>query len=232
MESSILDLGCIKNIDVINRFVELRDKRVIDAGCGALAMSRQLADGGANVMAIDPDPIQAAKNREEKIDRIEFVETGADQLPAEDQSIDGVVFSYSLHHVPEKIYPQVFAEVLRVLKPDGFLYVIEPIDGALNQVMRLYHNEDRERAAAQRALEALAKPNFEQCDVVTYHSWTQYESWDDYADQFVRKSFNTLYTEADVRRDEVRETFERLGAPDYRFKAPKMVMCLQGKRDS
>ena len=37
-----------------------------------------------------------------------------------------------------------------------------------------------------------------------------------------------IYTEADVRRAEVKEAFQQLGGPDYRFKSPKQVMVLKG----
>jgi ubiquinone/menaquinone biosynthesis C-methylase UbiE len=227
---AVRDLGCVTNIEVIKTFIDLNGANVIDAGCGSMTFTRQLSEGGANVTAIDPDPVQAKKNRDgDLIDGINFVECGAEKLPVEDSSIDGIFFAYSLHHVPRKLYQEVFHEIRRVLNDDGFLYVIEPIDCPLNQVMTLFHDEEIEREAAQRALRDLANPMFEKADVVKYNSWRQFESFDDFATQFTSKSFNTLYTEDDVRRKEVRELFERLGAPDYRFAAPKQVNYYQRK---
>jgi ubiquinone/menaquinone biosynthesis C-methylase UbiE len=223
------DLGCITNIEVVNRYVSLPGRLVIDAGCGDMVMSRQFADCGASVLAIDPDPIQAELNRKSgPIENIEFMETGADRISVESQSVDGVFFCYSLHHIPQEIYPQVFEEVLRVLKPDGFLFVIEPMDCPFNDVMKLFHNEDRERAAAWQALEELAVTSFNSAEVVTYHSFAQYESFEHFAMRLASRSFNSLYTEADVRRPEVREAFERIGKPDYLFQSPKQVMILKG----
>jgi ubiquinone/menaquinone biosynthesis C-methylase UbiE len=193
-----------------------------------MKFSRPLVEHGARVLAIDPDPVQAKLNREsEPTPNLEFVETGAEKLPSQDNSVDGIFFSYSLHHIPAERYPQVFGEVTRVLKPDGFLFVIEPMDCPLNEVMKLFHNEDQERAAAWQAMHELAVPAFESAQVVSYHSFSQYESWDDFASQYASKSFNTLYTEADVRQPKVKEAFERLGGPDYRFQSPKQVMFLQ-----
>lgn len=227
------DLGCITNIEVIKKFVDLRGKRLIDAGCGDMTVAKMLAENGANVLAIDPDSVQAQRNREaDPIPGIEFVETGAESIPVEDQSVDGVFFSYSLHHVPARIYPEVFQEVRRVLKPNGFLYVIEPTDCPLNQVMMLFHNEEKERAAAQDALHQLAKPHFETCNEVIYHSIRPFESFEDFAWHFSSRSFNTLYSEADVRASQVEEAFERLGAPDYQFAAPKRVMVLKELKSS
>lgn len=127
-----------------------------------------------------------------------------------------------------EIHRAVIDEVVRVLRPNGFLYVIEPTDGAANEVMKLFHDEDRERAAAWRALETIAVPRFKTVDAVSYHGVVQYESWDDYADRFTSKSFNLLYSNADVRRPEVEEAFHRLGGPEHRFESPKNVMFLKG----
>lgn len=229
LKPKVHDLGCITNIEVINRFVTLQGRRVVDAGCGDLTVSRQLADSGASVLAIDPDPVQARLNREtDPIENIEFVETGADEIPAESQAIDGVFFCYSLHHIPQSVYPRVFNEVLRVLKPTGFLLVIEPLPCPLNDVMKLFHDEDPQRAAAWQALEELAVTSFSAAETVTYHSFAQFESFEHFAGYFASRSFNSLYTEADIRRPEVREAFERTGKPDYQFQSPKQVMVLTG----
>lgn len=40
----------------------------------------------------------------------------------------------------------------------------------------------------------------------------------------------SLHTEADVRRPEVREAFERLAGPGGSFRSPKRMMLLQGPR--
>ena len=197
-----------------------------------MTVSKMLAEHGAHVLAIDPDPIQAEKNRVNGTpEGIEFVECGADLIPAEDESVDGLFFSYSLHHIPAEIYPAVFQEVNRILKPGGFIYVIEPTDCPLNEVMVLFHDEEAERAAAQNALHEIAAPFFECKEEVVYHSKRKFESFDAFARHYASRSFNSLYTEADVRADQVREAFERLGAPDYVFDAPKRVMYLSGRID-
>jgi len=94
----MLDLGLQLNADVMSRFLSLDGKRVLDIGCGALPFTRILAELGASAVGVDPDPIQAEKNRTaEPIPNVKFIESGADQLPFDDQSFDGVTFAYSLH---------------------------------------------------------------------------------------------------------------------------------------
>lgn len=225
------DLGLINSIDVINRYVTLAGRFVIDAGCGSMTFTMPLLEHGARVLAIDPDPIQAKLNRQAApITNLAFLETGAENIPVPDQSVDGLFFSYSLHHIPGTLFPRVFDEVVRVLRPAGFLFVIEPADCPLNEVMRLFHDEDREREAAQRALQELAVPRFETFQEFTYHSVAQYASFQQFADHFASRTFNSLYSEADVRHPRVEEAFGRLAGPDNTFLSPKRVMLLEKVR--
>ena len=222
------ELGCTTSIEVITDCLPLHQKQIIDAGCGSMAFTRPLLEHGARVLGIDPDPIQAALNRATKpTPGLEFLEAGAERLPVGDQSTDGIFFSYSLHHIPARLYPSVFSEVFRVLRPDGFLCVIEPMDCPLNEVMKLFHDEDLERQKAQQALHDLAVPRFESANIFLYHSFTQYPSFETFASQFAQRSFNECYTAEDVNRPQVRQAFERLGQPDYRFKSPKQAMVLK-----
>ena len=227
--AELTDLGFATNLEILERYLSLRGRVVLDIGCGSLTFSKQLAELGAVVTGVDPDPVQAEKNRHAALAKnVNFVEASADQLPFPADSVDGVTFSYSLHHIPAALYPRVFGEVKRVLRSDGFLYVIEPIDCPLNRVMRLFHDEDQARADAQTALAKIAKPMFAESLESVYRSTRKFESFEDFAEFFTSKSFNTIYTEADVRADEVRKLFEHHGAPNYEFEAPKRMMCLQG----
>ena len=232
MSHSATDLGCIKNFEVFERLLSVNGKRVIDAGCGSMTIAKELAARGANVVAIDPDPIQAEKNRNaDPLPGIEFIESGADKLPVEDGSVDGVVFGYSLHHIPIELHKDVMSEVIRVLNPDGFLYTIEPMGCPLNEVMKLFHDEDKERDAAQQSIQNFAAPHFNSIEFVTYHSFTEYESFEAFAEHFCTRSFNSLYTDDDVRNDRVEAEFIKQGAPDFRFKMPKQVACLRGLKN-
>lgn len=228
MKIKVQDLGFQTNIGVIQSFVDLAGCRLADIGCGNLGFTEQIAELAASVLAIDPDPVQAEKNRNSKhATNIEFVESNAQSLPAGDDSIDGVFFAYSLHHVDSATYPKVFEQILRVLKPGGFLYVIEPIDCPLNQVMKLFHDEEIERAAAQDFLMSIST-HFEDTQIAEYHGYTQYDSFEHFATNFSSKSFNSCYSEADVRNSKVEAAFHRHGQPDYRFTSPKRVVLQRG----
>lgn len=233
MKTNMQNFGVCTDLEAIDRCLKVSDQFLIDAGCGNMHLSKALAERGAHVLAIDPDPQQAKKNQSaEVIANVGFAETGADELPVETSSVDGILFPYSLHHIPSELYPAVFSEVLRVLKPDGFLYIIEPVaSGDLNEVMRLFHEEAPVRAAAQAAIDTYAIPHFAQVDVIEYSTPVSYDSWENFAQRYVGKTFNTNYTEADVRADSVREKFMEIGEhKQFQFEAPVRVSWLRAPK--
>lgn len=233
MKANQQNFGICTDLEAIDRCLNVSDQFLIDAGCGNMHLSKSLAERGAHVLAIDPDPLQAKKNQAaDTIANVGFAETGADQLPVENQSVDGIVFPYSLHHVPSELFPAVFSEALRVLKPDGFLYIIEPVaSGDLNEVMQLFHEEAPVRAAAQAAIETHAAPHFAQVDVIEYSVQITYDSWEHFAKRYASKTFNTDYTEAEVRAEHVRAKFMEVGEhKQFQFDSPMRVTWLRAPK--
>ncbi len=214
----------------LDKLIDVNGLYVVDAGCGSMPFSKALAKRGAKVLAIDPDPVQAKLNRQADIPPgIEFVETGADQLPASDSSIDGILFSYSLHHVPSELYPTVFKEAARVLKPTGFFCAVEPVaQGKLNEVMSMFHDEKEVRAKAQQALDTLGAEYFCESQVSEYTNKVKFSGWDEYAAHYVKSSYNTHYTEEQVTDKKVQSLFEEYGkADDYQFDSPMKITVLK-----
>ena len=111
-------LGCATDIEIIGRLVELEGRTIADVGCGDGRVARALADLGATVVGVEPDPIQAAKNREaDAHPGVTLIEGAAERLPQDTASVDGVIFSKSLHHVPREGMDAGLREAARVLKP-------------------------------------------------------------------------------------------------------------------
>lgn len=220
------NLGVCTDLDALDHFLDVSGAFIVDVGCGNMALSKAMAQRGAQVLGIDPDPVQAAKNRQaDAVEGVRFEEAGAQQIPVDNASVDGVVFPYSLHHVPSELYPAVFNEIDRVLKANGFLYVMEPVAaGNLNEVMRLFHDERVVRELAQDALDTLAIPLFNEVNIAEYLIPVKYQSWDEYATRYANKSYNTSYSEEQVRDESVRQRFLELGAPcDFSFESPMRV---------
>ncbi len=108
----------------ILRDVELRDKRMLDIGCGTggpdIVVANALKPRKIVGIDIDPDLIQQAKTRVGKagLDQIidlRLVTPG--RLPFSDATFDVVFSKDSLIHIVDKT--EVYKEILRVLKPGG-----------------------------------------------------------------------------------------------------------------
>ncbi|MCA0244898.1 MAG: methyltransferase domain-containing protein [Proteobacteria bacterium] len=144
-------------LDLLADWVPLPGAQVIELGCGAAALARQLVArfAGAHVTALEVDERQHAKNLAAPAAGIRFVAAGAQAVPFGDGGFDLALMLKSLHHVPRPLMGQALAEAARVLRPGGHLYVSEPVyAGALNDLVKLYNEERAVREAAQAALDA------------------------------------------------------------------------------
>ena len=95
-----------------------RKPDVLDIGAGAGALSRKLADAGWHVAACDlyPDAFAA--------EGIECRAVVGGRLPYPDASFDVAVAVELLEHI--EVHEALFAEVHRVLRPDGVLLMTTP----------------------------------------------------------------------------------------------------------
>lgn len=95
-----------------------RNSRVLDVGCGNGFIAHHLsAMLGAGVTGIDLDESAQAP--------IDYRSFDGTHFPVADQSFDGVVFCYVLHHAQK--LAAIFDEVRRVLRPGGVMVVYEDI---------------------------------------------------------------------------------------------------------
>jgi ubiquinone/menaquinone biosynthesis C-methylase UbiE len=92
----------------------------LDAACGTGRHAAYLAARGHRVIGVDSSPDMLAVARR-KVPEGEFLDGELDELPLADASVDLAVCAIALSHV-EDIRP-VFAELARVLRPNGDLIV-------------------------------------------------------------------------------------------------------------
>lgn len=203
------DWGFQTNLEVLDRLVDVKGRFIVDAGCGDGKLCYSLAKRGARVLGVEPDPVQAEKNRQAAVvENVGFYEGGAGEIPVEPLSVDGVIFSQSMHHVPSAHYPLVFKEMLRILKADGFLYVLEPIaNGTYQYVIELFHNETRVRLDAYNALVEHALPNYQSMREIYYDVDHTFSDFEDFANQHTSLSYNH-YSATDVQSEQVNQRFE------------------------
>lgn len=186
LTSDAEDLGQADEMDVIDQLVCVAGLHVADVGCGDGRITRQLAERGATVLGVEPDPIQAKKNRvAEAVPGLSFVEAPGQALPIDDDSMDGVFFCYSLHHVAREHMNHALGEAMRVLKPEtGFLYVLEPLlEGSLETVYRPFHDETKVRTLAYEALKRTVAPCFRKARELRYRELVRYDSFADFVEE-------------------------------------------------
>jgi ubiquinone/menaquinone biosynthesis C-methylase UbiE len=206
--TKINNLGTQTDFEVLQQLFTFSGRSVVDAGCGDGSFAAQLAMLGAQVTGIEPNPVQAAQNRQTtSVDGVTLVEAGAQAMPLDNDSQDIVIFRYSLHHVPADLYPAVFEEVARVLKPGGYLYIIEPIaEGSSHQVMSLFHDETEVRAAAQAAMLSLTTAHFAHLSSNHYEVNNHFAGFDAYFNRYGTVSYNHYHPDQ-VDNERVRAAF-------------------------
>jgi 2-polyprenyl-3-methyl-5-hydroxy-6-metoxy-1,4-benzoquinol methylase len=107
---------------------DVKNKKILDVGCGIGSLSFYLAKRGANVIGIDlsKNLIEFCKKEAQKEElTIEFKEMNAQIPDFEDESFDIIVGSRIVHHLPN--IELFFKECKRLLKKKGYIAFIEPL---------------------------------------------------------------------------------------------------------
>ena len=194
------DLPTLRDeLDLLADLVPLAEQRIIELGCGNARLARALVQrcAGAQVVGLEVDEVQHAQNVANPQQRLVFMSGSAEAVPFPDASFDGALMLKSLHHVPLDAMDAAVAEVARVVRPGGWFYVSEPIfGGALNEIVRLYNDENTVRRAAQAALdraladgthwEVMAERRFAQ--PAHFQDWAEFEQrmlYPSFADHFI-----------------------------------------------
>jgi ubiquinone/menaquinone biosynthesis C-methylase UbiE len=127
------------NARLIDGFVRLSclppGARVIDLGCGSGTFTYLLKQRGyaATGLDISPKLLELARR---KYPDLQFDEGDVEALPYEEASVDGVLLSGIVHHLPD---PSLCAaEVMRVLRPGGRFVAFDP--NRANPFMYLYRD--------------------------------------------------------------------------------------------
>ena len=153
---STATLPISSDFELIGKYLPVNNSDLIELGCGAAYTTRLIAEKFPinHLLALEVDTIQHDKNCNiSDLGNVTFDLAGMQSIPADDNSIDAIIMLKSLHHVPANLYPQGFAEALRVLKPGGLLYISEPVfDGEFNEIIRLFNDEQIVR---QQAFDAI-----------------------------------------------------------------------------
>lgn len=203
------------DIDILRRHVELRDRDVLDVGCGEGWLVRELAVLGARVTGIEISEGQLADARAADAGPTgsRYLVGRAESIPLADASLDLVVFRASLHHVPIGQMLPALREAGRVLRPGGFVYAAEPLaSGDFYALVSIVDNEDEVRDAAQRALEQAGAAGLAQVATEDYELEALVGGLDTLRGRMVAVD-PARAAAFDDRRDELARRFAELGEP-------------------
>jgi len=204
--------------EIYESLLALDGASVLELGCGKAEHTRNIARAhpSATIVAAEVDRIQHARNLEsERPANLSFADFGAQAIPLPDASIDVVMMFKSLHHVPLELHDQAFSEIHRVLKAGGCAYISEPVfAGELNEIMRIFNDEEFVRRAAFEALQrAVQKGLFELANETFFLVPSSYR---DFA-EFQKKHFQVTHSERNIteaQRNAVERLFNTHLGPD------------------
>ena len=191
------------------KLLPIQDARILELGCGAAQKTRQIAQRASSILALEVDKTQLEKNLLiTDLPNVQFQYGAAERIPAEDAGFDIVMMFKSLHHVPLDKMDQAFAEIRRVLKPGGLLYVSEPVYmGDLNEIIRMYNEEKLVREAAFEAEKrAVASGTLTLIEQVFFLQAMHYDNFEHFRDQHISVT-HSVFNVTETRMNEIREKF-------------------------
>jgi SAM-dependent methyltransferase len=111
----------------------LKDKRILEVGCGRGEFGAFLGTQGAHLIGTDLGPDLAAAAREmARINEIDarYLAADASALPFADARFDVVLAVNVLHHLSEAHLGRAVREAHRVLGPGGSALICEPVENS------------------------------------------------------------------------------------------------------
>lgn len=112
----------------LTKGLSLRDKRILDVGCGVGRWTRLFSKFSKNVVGVDIDEIRLGRAREISSLDIDFRRMFVNEMDFDDGSFDVVNSITVLQHMPYREKFRAIEEMGRVIKKGGFAIVVELSD--------------------------------------------------------------------------------------------------------
>lgn len=180
------DYGNLERNFLLSTF-DFQDKKVLEIGCGDGYYTEMFLGLSKQYVAIEPDKqkVELAQkklfNSGGKLTLLHgYTEYFLDIL---DVDFDLAIFSLSLHHHdnPE----QVIKDVLKLLKPDGIIVIIEPVAaGEYCQFLADFHDESIVLGKTNDILESLSIAKKEKKQIEVHYFFTDKKDIRDFYQKF------------------------------------------------
>lgn len=121
--SLIFGPGQERRFNLVKKYIDLKNKKILDVGCGVGVYTERFSEEGKEVYGIDIDP-ERIKSAQKLAPKANFLVAGAENLPFCDNFFDIVFLHEILEHVPDD--KKAVLESLRVLKPQGQIIIFAP----------------------------------------------------------------------------------------------------------
>ncbi|KKQ43421.1 MAG: UbiE/COQ5 methyltransferase [Microgenomates group bacterium GW2011_GWC1_37_8] len=125
----------LKN-EIFSFLPKLAGKRILEIGCGIGRITLDLAKRSAQLYAIDISPAMLSRaQRVIKSNNVTFFSKCAHNTGFSDNYFDVVLEVTVLQHiVNESLFRKTLAEIKRVIKPDGFIFLCGEVSNIHNKV--------------------------------------------------------------------------------------------------
>ena len=218
--------------EIYNDLLSLDGKHILELGCGNAEITRNIATSGNNrkITALEVDEIAHKQNVQiTDLPNVSFALSGAQEIPLQDESVDVVFMFKSLHHVPLELMELSMHEIRRVLKPGGFAYISEPVfAGDFNEILRLFHDEQKVRQAAFYTLKkAVDEGFFKLVEETFFNSPMKFESFAEFENNTIKATHSSHKLDETLYKL-VKQRFEQhIGDDGAHFLMPMRVDLLQ-----
>ncbi len=198
--------------DIFESLLALNHQNILELGCGDASLTKLIAitGEGRTITATEVDKTQHNKNTQNNnLSNVTFKLAGGEEIPVESHIYDTAFMFKSLHHIPLNSMDKALQEVSRVLKKGAMAYISEPIfTGDFNEVLRLFHDEQRVREAAFESIKkAVDNGIFSVENEVFFNSPIFFESFKQFQERVIGVT-HTSHKLSPSLLEQVREKFE------------------------
>lgn len=149
---------------VLGRLEALQPQSLLEVGCGAGRLLSEIAgrQGIVDIVGLDLSPYfleRAARRLRDR--RVRLVHADGMHIPADEGAFDAVIASHYVGHLPAALRSVAVAELARVVRPGGHVFVLDhrwhPSPASVH-LRECFNSTMTVGAARLRVLERLADP--------------------------------------------------------------------------